>query len=87
MWALLVPMCEVSGLQTYNCIVAATAIPAASTLSFPSITSIAESLSLTQNHFGCWRYSLCYEPACYLVIDLLLSKATNTLGIAKSLTM
>ena len=61
MWVLLVPTCEVSGVQTNNCIVAATAIPATSTPSFPSITSIAESL----------RYSLCYESACDLVIDLL----------------
>ena len=46
-------------------------IPAASALSFPSVTSIAESLSLTQNHSGCWRYSMCYESACDLVIGLL----------------
>ena len=45
LWALLVPTCEVSGVQTNNCIVAATAIPAASTPSFPSITSIAESIA------------------------------------------
>ena len=44
---------------------------AASAPSFPSVTSIAESLSLTQNHSGCWRYSLCYESACDLVIGLL----------------
>ena len=66
-----VPTCEVSGVQTNNYIVAATAIPADSAPSFPAITSIAESLSLTQNHSGCWRYSLCYESACDLVIGLL----------------
>ena len=44
MWALLVPTFEVSGVQANNCIVAATAIRAASTASFLSITSIAESL-------------------------------------------
>ena len=66
-----VPTCEVSGVQTNNCMVAATAIPAASAPSFPSVASIAESLSLTPNHSGCWRYSLCYESACDLVISLL----------------
>ena len=71
MWALLVPTCEVSGVQRNNCIVAATAIPAASTPSFPSITSVAESLEIDSDHSGCWRYSLCYESACDLGIDLL----------------
>ena len=52
MWVLLVPTCEVSGVQTNNCIVAATAIPAASTLSFPSITSIAESLEFDSESLG-----------------------------------
>ena len=48
---------------------AATAIPAASAPSFPSVTSIIdESWNLTQNSSGCWRYSLCYESACDLVI-------------------
>ena len=42
-----VPTCEVHGVQTNNCIVAATAIPAASAPTFPSVTSIAESLRLT----------------------------------------
>ena len=45
-----VPTCEVSGVQTNNGIVAATAIPAASAPSFLSVTPLAESLSLTQNH-------------------------------------
>ena len=72
MSVLLVPTCEVSGVQTNDCIVAATAIPAASTPSFPSIISSSpKAWSLTQNHSGCWRYSLCYESACDLVIDLL----------------
>ena len=39
-----------STVHTNNCIVAATAIPAASAPSFPSVTSIVESLSLAQNH-------------------------------------
>ena len=69
---LVVPTCEVSGVQTNNCIVAATAIlPAACAPSFPSVTSIAESLNLTLNRLGCWRYCLCYESACDLVIGLL----------------
>ena len=58
-------------LQTNNCIVAATAIPAASAPSFPSVTSITESLSLTQNRSSYWRYSLCYESADDMVIGLL----------------
>ena len=71
-WALIeLTTCEISGVRTINYIVAATAIPAASAPSFPSVTSITESLSLTQNHSGCWRYSLCYESACDLVIGLL----------------
>ena len=82
MRALFEPTCEVSGVQTNNRIVAATAIPAASAPAFTSITSNAKSLSLTQNHSGCWRYSLCYESACDPVIGLLhslqqVSKATN----------
>ena len=52
MWALLVPTCEVSRVQTNNCTVAATAIPAASTPSFPSITSIAESLEFDTESLG-----------------------------------
>ena len=52
MWVLLVPTCEVSGVQTNNCIVAATAIPAVSTPSFPSITSIAESLEFDSESLG-----------------------------------
>ena len=52
MWVLLVPTCEVSGVQTNNCIVAATAIPSASTPSFPSITSIAESLEFDSESLG-----------------------------------
>ena len=52
MWALLVPTCEVSGVQTNNCIVAATAIPPASTPSFPSITSNAESLEFDSESLG-----------------------------------
>ena len=71
MWALFVPTCEVSGVQTNNRIVAATAIPAASAPAFTSITSIAESMSLTQNHSGCWRYSLCHESAGDPVIGFL----------------
>ena len=58
--------------ESNNCIVAATEIPAASAPSFPSVTTIAESLSLTHNHSGCWRYSLCYESGCDLVIAGLL---------------
>ena len=54
MSVLLVPKCEVSGVQTNNCIVAARVIPAASAPSFPTVTSITEGLSLTQNHPGCW---------------------------------
>ena len=46
MWVLLVPTCEVSGVQT------ATAIPAASTPSFPPITSIAESLEFDSESLG-----------------------------------
>ena len=67
------PCCtNVRGLwSTNNCIVAATAIPVASAPSFPSVISIAESLSVTQSHSGCWCYSLCYESACDLVIGLL----------------
>ena len=72
MWALFVPTCEVSGVQTNNRIVAATAMmPAASAPAFTLITSIAESMSLTQNNSGCWRYSLCYESACDPVIGFL----------------
>ena len=52
MWALLVPTCEVSGVQTNNCIVTVIAIPAASTPSFPSITSIAESLEFDSESLG-----------------------------------
>ena len=52
MWVLLVPTCEVSGVQTNNCIVAATAIPAAITPSFPSINSIAESLEFDSESLG-----------------------------------
>ena len=52
MSVLLVPTCEVSGVQTNNCIVAASAIPATSTPSFPSITSIAESLEFDSESFG-----------------------------------
>ena len=52
MWVLLVPTCEVSGVQTNNCIVAATAIPADSTPSFSSITSIAESLEFDSESLG-----------------------------------
>ena len=52
MWVLLVPTCEVSGVQTNNCTVAATVIPAASTPSFPSITSIAESLEFDSESLG-----------------------------------
>ena len=52
MWALLVPTCEVSGVQTNNCIVSATAIPAASTPSFPSIAYIAESLEFDSKSLG-----------------------------------
>ena len=52
MWALLVPTCEVSGVQTNNCIVTATAIPAASTPSFPSKTPIAESLEFDSESLG-----------------------------------
>ena len=54
MSVLLVPTCEVSGVQTNHCIVAATAtaIPAASTPSFPSITSIAESLEFDSESLG-----------------------------------
>ena len=52
MSVLLVPTCEVSGVQTNNCIVAATVIPAASTQSFPSITSIAESLEFDSESLG-----------------------------------
>ena len=92
MWALFELTCEVSGVQTNNRIVAATAIPAASAPAFTSITSVAVSLSLTQNHSDCWRYSLCYESACDPVIGLLhcnkyQKPQINTLGIAKSLTM
>ena len=59
------------GLQTNKHIVAATAIPAASAPLFPSVISSTEILSLTQNHSGCWRYPLCYESVCDLVIYLL----------------
>ena len=52
MWVLLVSTCEVSGVQTNNCNVAATAIPAASTPSFPSTTSIAESLVFDSESLG-----------------------------------
>ena len=52
MWVLLVPTCEVSGVQRNNCIVAATAIPATSTPLFPSITSIAESLEFDSESLG-----------------------------------
>ena len=52
MWALFVPTCEVSGVQTNNCIVTATAIPAVSTPSFPSITSIAKSLEFDSESLG-----------------------------------
>ena len=53
MWVLLVPTCEVSGVQqTNNYTVAATAIPAASTPSFQSITSIAESLEFDSESLG-----------------------------------
>ena len=58
---MLVPTCEVLWIQTNDSIVAARVIPAASASSFPSVTvtSITEGLSLTQNHSGCWPYSLC----------------------------
>ena len=52
MSVLLVPTCEVSGVQTNNCIVAATAIPADSTSSFPSKISIAESLEFDSESLG-----------------------------------
>ena len=52
MSVLLVPTCEVSGVQPNNCIVAATAIPAASTPSFPSIISITESLEFDSESLG-----------------------------------
>ena len=39
---MLVPTCEVFGVQTNDCIVAARAIPATSAPSFPSVTSITE---------------------------------------------
>ena len=52
MWALLVPTCEVSGLKTDDCIVAATAIPSASTPTFPPITPIAESLEFDLESLG-----------------------------------
>ena len=52
MLVLLVPTCEVSGVQTNYCIVAATAIPTASTPSFPSITSIAEGLEFDSESLG-----------------------------------
>ena len=52
MWALLVPTFEVSVVQTNNCIVAATAIPAVSTPSFLSTTSIAESLEFDSESLG-----------------------------------
>ena len=71
MWPLFASTCQVSEVQTNNCIVAAATIPAASAPSFPSATSITDSLSLTRYHAGCWRYSLCYESACDLVIGLL----------------
>ena len=51
MGGLFVPTCKVSGVQTNNCIVAATAmIHAASAPSFPPVTSIIKSLTLTQSH-------------------------------------
>ena len=52
MWVLLEPTCEISGIQTNNYIVVATAIPAASTPSFPSITPIAESLEFDSESLG-----------------------------------
>ena len=52
MWVLLEPTCEVSGVQTNNYTVAATAIPAASAPSFPSITSIAERLKFDSELLG-----------------------------------
>ena len=52
MSVLLVSTREVSGVQTNNCIVAATAIPAVSTPSFPLITSIAESLEFDSESLG-----------------------------------
>ena len=39
---MLVPTCEVSGVQTNDCIVAARTIPATSAPSFPSVNSITE---------------------------------------------
>ena len=52
MWALLVPTCEVSGVQTNNYIVAATAIPAASAPSFPINNLHAESLEFDSESLG-----------------------------------
>ena len=52
MWVMLVPTCKVSGVQKNNCIVASTAIAAASTPSFPSMTSIAESLEFDSELLG-----------------------------------
>ena len=52
MSVLLVPTCEVSGVQTNNCMVAATAIRAASTPSFTSKISIAESLEFDSESLG-----------------------------------
>ena len=93
MWVLLVSTCEVSGVQTNNCIVAATAIPAASTPSFPSITSIAVSLEFDSESLGLLallsvlrvgvRSGHRFAP----LQQVQVSKATNTLGIVKSLTM
>ena len=70
---------------------------------FHQATSITDSLSLTRNHAGCWRYSLCYESACDLVIGLFhcndhqyyymnnsshnLIRYNSIKGIDKSLTM
>ena len=44
--------------STNNYIMAATAIPAASAPSFPSVTSIFDSLSLTRNHSRCMHYTV-----------------------------
>ena len=52
MWALFVPTCEVSGVQTNNCIVTATAMPAVGTPSFPSTTFTAESLEFDSESLG-----------------------------------
>ena len=59
-------------LSTNNCIMAATAISAASVPSFPPATPFIETLSLTRNHSRCWHYWVRYKPACidWLVLSL-----------------